>query len=824
MAKAKQRLKSKKRGTNVSEVKVAGPIGSAAPLSLPLWVVWCRRLAVGLLGSLLVYVAYFPSDSIQVEGGDALWFCVLSLILWTMTMATEPLLRAAGISDENGPQFGSTGTLLGNGLVLDLSVWSLAVWMMVAALATCPPGNLRLATNEAWLWIAGAAVLTASRRLLVESSTRAVVLSLMAAVAVGMSMHALHQNWISLPQMRADYLADPDQMLRDAGMVAPPGSARRMVFANRLFDGGPTATFALANSLAAVLVIGVLVPIGVLRARRRFSQAPAAHRVLLINFSLVLVALVAAMALFATRSRSAIAACVLAAVWLWFSGIGTVEAKRRTRVTVAFLVAACVAATILVGLLVFGDEEWMSAAPASLEFRLQYWKSTTQMLFEHPLFGAGPGGFQSLYLMYRLPVANETISDPHNFFFETLAAGGFVGGLLFSLAVVACIKTRSHIDSDEGDEGSDDGGHPGGSQTWMVYGAGATLALVWLFGLASGQLPDFQASVFSVPAAIAAGWLIHRQMREVPGVELRRISTAILLAIMVHLLVSGGWTVPGVAIMIWLVVAMICSSSPTQSFEPEPSVVTDPVIAIQSIRAVASKTALAAFGLGIAMLVCLRFISIVPVQTASVALMRSEDAMRRGMQVKADMESRQALEADRWGFEAARWRSEMLRSQLISSRNDAVIRRQWIAAVEMVVQRAGDNPLILRAVGEQCLHAYQVFGQENDLELADQLISQALTANPTDLSLVGQASMIALERDQVWKARELALETHRLSELGNNIVRDLGLQQVLVVAKIGRSAANAPKMSPIKDQFRDRLGWEGEPAIEPERSIETEKG
>ena len=56
-------------------------------------------------------------------------------------------------------------------------------------------------------------------------------------------------------------------MLALAGINAPPGSSERMVFANRLMDGGPTATFALANSLAAMLLFGVVLAVGVLRFR-----------------------------------------------------------------------------------------------------------------------------------------------------------------------------------------------------------------------------------------------------------------------------------------------------------------------------------------------------------------------------------------------------------------------------------------------------------------------------------------------------------------------------------------------------------------------------
>ena len=70
----------------------------------------------------------------------------------------------------------------------------------------------------------------------------------------------------------------------------------------------------------------------------------------------------------------------------------------------AVSLAGVAIAMITVGFLLVGNEEWMAAAPSSLLFRLRYWRSTLGLLADHPWMGAGPGGFQSMYLRYRLPV------------------------------------------------------------------------------------------------------------------------------------------------------------------------------------------------------------------------------------------------------------------------------------------------------------------------------------------------------------------------------------------------------------------------------------
>ena len=239
-----------------------------------------------------------------------------------------------------------------------------------------------------------------------------------------MAVHGLHQYFISLPANRAEYQQDPESVLALAGVDAPPGSAERMVFENRLFDGGPTGTFALANSLAAVLLVGVDGRGG----RAAVSLAQLAR----CSVAWASAAVLCAGCLMAARSRSA-----------------TLAMSGRLGIDVHCFVAVCAAAirkSLVRGaggrvarwawarqifIALAGNREWFEEAPASLAFRFQYWRSTWQMVLDHPLFGAGPGNFQSIYERYREASATEQIAEPHNFFFETLASGGFVGlGLL----------------------------------------------------------------------------------------------------------------------------------------------------------------------------------------------------------------------------------------------------------------------------------------------------------------------------------------------------------------------------------------------------------
>ena len=47
-----------------------------------------NAIALGMLSGAVVYVMYFPSDSIAVERGDALWFGLLAVLIATIAVTT----------------------------------------------------------------------------------------------------------------------------------------------------------------------------------------------------------------------------------------------------------------------------------------------------------------------------------------------------------------------------------------------------------------------------------------------------------------------------------------------------------------------------------------------------------------------------------------------------------------------------------------------------------------------------------------------------------------------------------------------------------------
>ena len=785
MANRKQRLKRPPEPGGADRDKT----DSGPARLVPSWVGATRNAALILLGALVVYVAYYPSDSILVERGDALWFVAGTLVLAILTMASEPFVRAGALGKNTEPS-ARARSLVGDHLMIDVLAWNLAVWMMIAAFVSCPPNNLRHATNEAWLWVSGAAVLTAARRLLASRSAGPAMIALLSAVSIGMSVLALHQNWISLPETRAAYLNDPAAVMQAAGIEAPEWSTRQMIFANRLLDGGPTATFALANSLAAVLPLGLLVAIAVLvNAWRNDRPWPLRIGVM------ALVGLVS-FALAATRSRSAVAACLIGVAWLF---IGQPGGKVRLRQRLFTVVAVSAAALLItIGFLLLGDEEWMASAPSSLLFRLRYWRSTIAMLSDAPWVGVGPGGFQAVYLRYRLPVASETIADPHHFLFETLAAGGLVAGGLFAVFSWACVRASMA----NADDKKIVDHWPPDSSVGIFYGATGSLLLVWTFALASGQLPDYRAAVFAIPIAIAAAWMLHRELVRLGEQRARALGVAALVSVLTHLSFAGGWTVPGVVMQVWLVTAMLCHAG----IADVAATTTGESNANRSSRRFAMAGALT----GMLLLIALRFVSIGPVQASKLAQARAEDALRRGLGPRGESESARAVDADPWAVEPALWRSELLMRRLVAAPQDvSAPRSDWDSAVELVLDRGGESPLVLRAIGEQRLHVYQRFGRREDLARADDILALALERNPTDVSLTAQVAIVAAERGDDERARRLAKRAENLSLLGGNVVQALGLQHIYEVRHLGGEASGSAQLRRVEEEFRRRLGTLG---------------
>ncbi|HEX8202991.1 MAG TPA: O-antigen ligase domain-containing protein, partial [Isosphaeraceae bacterium] len=194
-----------------------------------------RRIALGLTAALITARAYWPSEwdpKAETAGGLA-W--ILALLL------TAALACAA--------------TWVGGRARLRFAWTDAAVLVLMLLVARSASGaaDRRTAINLAWEW-GGLGIAYALVRNLPRTRGEASTLAgALAATAVAVAAYgALYQVPFEFPETRAMYRQDPERALRLAGIPSDPVS--RAMFEDRLLGSNePTATFALANSLAGFL-------------------------------------------------------------------------------------------------------------------------------------------------------------------------------------------------------------------------------------------------------------------------------------------------------------------------------------------------------------------------------------------------------------------------------------------------------------------------------------------------------------------------------------------------------------------------------------------
>lgn len=754
-----------------------------------------RHAAMGAAGSLAVYVAYYPSDSVAVEAGDGLWFAVLA-IAWATLVAAVCWRR----DDSKEGGFSKTGFDW-----IDLSSISLATWMMVAAFLNSDQSDLRMGTNEAWWWVTASAILIAARRTLTSLAIRKSFLLLTICITIGLSADALHQDWISLPQTRSNYLANPDEVVRQMGIDAPPNSSTRMVLENRIMDGGPSATFALANSLAALLLLGVVIVVAAMRLT--WKRICIRSKLGLIGCLLVL-----APALLAVRSRAALVATLLGVTLVWLlrspaDWAKPVQAERsghkdeasphlestlsrqsraQNRLTaVIALMSACIVG--LISLAMFGNPEWYGQAPASLAFRLQYWAATWRMMLDNAVLGAGPGNFQSLYDRYRDVSTTEQVADPHNFLLETLASGGPIAlALLLVIMVLGFQYLNKHRPAPEPEWLEENPRWVDGRS--VLIGGGVMLAVIWFLGLLTLHTPDFSSHRFAIPIALGLGWTTYAAFQKLNEPQVDQIQLVGFVSILVHLSVSGGWTVPGVAFWIWMLLGgltRIRVKTETVSTSAQSNSARRPRLAIT---------------LGFFALTAITFMSVRPVSQQSWLLSVADASLRSGSTGKSARVLAEAVAADQWSSKSPLLQSDFLYREVIRRNNSSSARRAYEQCVKVVANRTGPNPSVSRQLATHRLHLYQVFGKPDDLNTAKQSLQTAWQGSPANQWLAAQLAEIAIVQDDE-SANQWIQRAQTLAELGNNLERSLRLQLIYVAEPIGDRAA----MTPIRTPANERL-------------------
>jgi tetratricopeptide (TPR) repeat protein len=632
-----------------------------------------------------------------------------------------------------------------------------------------------------WMWVSLGITFFLARQLIARPAERRAVVAVMIAFAVCLSTVAYYQYYYELPVTQDKWHKDPEAVLQEAGVHAPPGTPARKMFEDRVFSTEPFATFALTNSLAGFLAPWLIAVLGILLTNWRKPEAVRSVRV---GGLLALVLILGCLVL--TKSRTAWLATLGGVVLLVV--YGRRAGWRPDWRLIAGIGAAAVLLPIL-GIVVGGLDSlvvWESSK--SFLYRLQYWRGTAEMIADHPWFGCGPGNFQQFYTLYKAPQASETIAEPHNFLMEVWSTAG-TPALAFLLAIFGGVLWQARP-AEIGPAHEPDPALRGESpaQDESERGSISSVYVGALAGCLGGYLmcslleyaPSSALLLLGLPAALVTLWLFHG------WVSHGRLSAAVLataiVVMLVNLLGAGGIGFAGVAQTLWLLLALLMNHADAARPESRGSDVpvpgSSPGIAAHPWRT--SLSTWPAAGLTIAagiLLACFHQTAYSPVTESQTLMFEGNTRRMLGHTLPALAAYRQAAEADPYSPEP--WESLYeLSHDAWRQTGDSSLELSFRDAVRESLQRNSRSSHAHLLVGHRWLAAYRRFGRREYLESAIGCYGIAVKLYPHyNLGRAQFAWALGLSGDRVAAEREAA-EALRLDALNPHSEQKLAAQQV----------------------------------------------
>ena len=337
-----------------------------------------------------------PAESAPL--GETLWIAAL----WLLLAAAWMLVRVRGIALPIRFDGG------------DLAVALLVGGHVVAATAILVTGgHRRAALNMLWEWVAVGVAVVFLRHWLTQSGRWPLLWRLMATAGIVLSGLGVWQFAVSYPALRAqvteltqletdhshDALSAADsrrlrQLRTELGRLATEADpSLRYALRQRLMESTePLACFALANTLAGVLMAALLLLLGGL------ATSLGLHEGLGRTLRIAAPAVLVAGCLVLTKSRTAWIG-LLSGLLAWSALAGST--RWMTKRSVQFVLVGLLVTAVLIGAASAAgalDRLVVMEAPKSLRYRLEYWTGAWGVIRDHLWLGAGPGNFRQNYL------------------------------------------------------------------------------------------------------------------------------------------------------------------------------------------------------------------------------------------------------------------------------------------------------------------------------------------------------------------------------------------------------------------------------------------
>ncbi len=443
----------------------------------------------------------------------------------------------------------------------DLAVAVFTGGHVVSAIALLAgTGDKRAALNMLWEWLALAISFVLIRRVIVTRDQRRTLVLSLVGVAVVLAALGLWQHYVMYPQLAADFTefeqfeqtppSPSDEQahqrheeLRLQFQIVPREQPARMLFVQRMRESSePMGLFALANSLAGLLAVWLLIAVA-LTVTNRPEPGGRLDRLLPVLFAVLL-----AFCLLLTKSRTAFAG-VVGGLTLW-GVIRYRSGASLTRRGLILLVASVAGVLLLLGVATLSggfDRQVVSEASKSLRYRLEYLEGSWELIKDRPWLGTGPGNFRQNYLQYKLPESSEDIGDPHNLFADVWANGGLIPlvGLL-AVVTLACVPTREPDDARATSS-------PTGLTLPILVGCGLGFAVPLTSSFVFNAHLDTRL-LLMIPAWIAVATFLNSRFHDTDAPH--AALAAATAALVIHLLGAGGIAMPAICQTLLLLIAL----------------------------------------------------------------------------------------------------------------------------------------------------------------------------------------------------------------------------------------------------------------------------
>ncbi|PQO34813.1 MULTISPECIES: O-antigen ligase family protein [Pirellulaceae] len=562
------------------------------------------------------------------------------------------------------------------------------VWLALATWMVSGDVNLRAAFNGFWDHAQLLIAYFLIRQWIVTDHQRHALLTSMIGVAVLITAYSFYQYLEILPANQAAYRADPEKILMENGIDTAEDSPVRILFENRLNSTEPTGTFTLTNSLAAFLVPWFLLSVGWLKDS--FSKPIDWKSVGGLGLAIVFIGL----CLVLTKSRTSWLAGLfgLGLIAFYGSAIG----KRVSWVIPVATIGAGLVLFMLAFVTGILDVEVLSEAPTSVIYRLQYWQGAAEIIANHPLFGCGLANFQGYYPEYMLPMASETVADPHNFVFEIWSMAGTPAIALFLAALVLWTRKIGFAGNQDGTEetasSNSSSEEPSDRPIW--FGAlAAPFVAPFLQMIMQEVMLDFTPLLVGMlPALIVVAALSRVPLKR----DLRLWLVIAVAAMVINLTAAGGISFPSVAGSFYLLLAVALPTRPDVVWED-------------------AKPKSAGLLIGLSGLFVVAYWGIQPVANRRTDMAYAMDAARRGDWRNMEQYAQAATIADPWSKDGPAMLANVYYQSWMNNADAPPAARQQLLekfenALDEEFSRAGHSFPLHLSVGDWFLDMYRQSG------------------------------------------------------------------------------------------------------------------